>query len=216
MKEPCRRDAEVFCNLCEWVHQCWSMNLAAFEHLTSPKAPNLHPIPWECFLKFPAGRFVGHHLELSNAYTLMQMAKLHDKPTDRNTSVTIDWFAIPDWWCEETRAEICDIHQALDEFYVKHLKLVRNKILAHSDQAVYSRNKILGEFEYREGEEYFQNLGRLASKIWTRWKCKAPAPWQGSERAFEFTPDSSWRETHRQICERVGEHIRKDISFAQV
>ncbi len=32
---PVRVDAGAFCNHCEWIHECWSMNLALYECITA-------------------------------------------------------------------------------------------------------------------------------------------------------------------------------------
>ena len=38
-----KRDAEAFCNHCEWIHECWSMNLAMDECVTTRHALWIDP-----------------------------------------------------------------------------------------------------------------------------------------------------------------------------
>ena len=194
-----REDAKAFCDCCEWLHTCWSMCLAVYE-----AAKRHEPLPDLTFWKSPAGQFLEHHGMICNEYTLLQFAKLHDRPSvGGNWNLVIRHFTQRDDWPGNDWEEIKQVSRRLDEFYHEYIKGVRDKILAHSDLETYRDNTLLGEFPETEGEEYFRNLGRFASMVWTRWQCETDSPFQGAAPAFDFTPGGPARRECKEVAERA-------------
>lgn len=199
-----REDAKAFCNCCAWLHTCWSMCLAVHEAARRPEL-----LPDGSFWDSHSGEFLKHHGKISNEYTLLQFAKLHDQPSvGGNRNLVIGYFNPRDDWPEEDWDEIERISHRLDEFYQENIKDVRNKILAHSDLETCRDNTLLGQFFEAEGEAYLRDLGRFASMIWTQWQCEMESPYQRAARAFDFTPDGTARHECKEIAEGAVDCIQ--------
>lgn len=159
---PVREDAEAFCGHCEWVHECWSINLALYECITTG-----NPL-WQDqgFRNSPEGLFLKHHMKISSEYTLLQIAKLHDRRTmSGRSNLVIGYFTRQDIWSEEELCRLKRITASLDAFYRDHIRDVRCWVLAHNDLETYRHNTLLGEFSEEEGEEYLSGLAKLAGMV---------------------------------------------------
>ena len=107
-----REDAKAFCDCCEWLHKCWSLCLAVDD-----VAKRHESLPNLSFWKSPAGQFLEHHGMICNEYTLLQFAKLHDRPSvGGNRNLVIDHFTQRDDWPKKGWVEIERISRRLDEF----------------------------------------------------------------------------------------------------
>ena len=131
----------------------------------------------------PIGRCLGRLNELSQQYSLLQIAKLHDPARQGgNENLSIDFFVKQEFWSEEEVEIIAGIASELNNLYEK-LKEVRNKILAHNDRSVFVNDVSLGKFPAGEDEKYFRALGRLCSMIWNKFP---NSKWPYGARVFDF------------------------------
>ena len=161
-------DAQAFCNLCQWVYECWLTHSHLLERLPQ-RLEEERGVPIGEFLETPIGRCLGRLNELSQEYGLLQIAKLHDPACQgNNENLSIDFFAKQDFWSDEELEIIAGIADELDSLYEK-LKDARNKILAHNDRSVFANDAPLGSFAEGEDEGYFGALGRLCSMIWNKF-----------------------------------------------
>ena len=201
-----QQDAETFCHQCEWVYECWSMNLALHECVIHrrPLLPDMS------FWNSPIGRFLGHHTKISSEYTLLEVAKLHDRRIMRGQgNLAIGFFVDQkDTWSSIEKENLDGIRNKLDAFYTKHIKPVRNKILTHSDLTTFRNNTLLGNFAENEGNDYFRDLGHFAAEIWRKWNCRMESPYQTSEKTFDFFPDSPVREYFKDDAEKIVDCIQ--------
>lgn len=190
-------DAKKFCEYCEWLHRCWSMSLAVHEAAIRPEL-----LPDGLFWESPAGLFLQHHGKISSEYTLLQFAKLHDRPSNRrNKNLVIGYFTqCEDWRAREYR-QVDQISLRLNEFYRTNIRDVRNKILAHNDLETYRKNTLLGKFYEAEGEAYLRDLGQLATMVWTRWHCEMDRPYQNATSVFDFSPKGQARRECKEVAE---------------
>ncbi len=205
---PSGEDAEKFCGQCELVHKCWSMNLAMFEFLTSRGELVNDPD----FLDSPVARFLEHHMKVSSAYTLLQIAKLHDRPVmgrqdNPMNNLAIRFFTGQDIWLPEELDQLNQITNPLEHFYQEHIKPARDKILAHNDLETFRKDTLLGAFPERQGEKYLSGLAKLSSMIWKKWDCRLAPPYQHLPATFDFSPDGQTRRQLREDTARVVDCI---------
>ena len=175
-------DAQAFCELCQWVYECWLTHSHFFERLPV-RLEEESNVPIEKFLETPSGRCLHHLNEISQQYSLLQIAKLHDPARQGgNENLSIDFFVKQASWSEAEVATIAGITSELDSFY-KKIKDARNNILAHNDRSVFTKDVPLGGFMEGEDEKYFGALGQLCSMIWKKFPNKN-LPYDA--RVFDF------------------------------
>ena len=178
-------DAQAFCDLCQWVYECWITHSHLFDRLPE----HIHEernVKFEEFLETAYGRCLDRLNEISRQYVILQIAKLHDPARQRgneNENLSIGFFVEQEFWSDEETSTIRGISLELDNLY-KQIKDVRNKILAHNDRSVYAMDLPLGSFPEGQDEGYFLALGQLCSMIWNKFS-KKTSPY--GDRVFDFT-----------------------------
>ena len=178
-----QNDAQAFCNLCQWVYECWIMHSHFFERLPE-RLQEERNVPIEDFVESPYGRCLERLNNISQEYGILQIAKLHDPARQGgNENLSIDFFIKQEFWSEEETSTIAGIVSELDSLY-KKLEDARNKILAHNDRTVFANEVSLGSFPKGEDENYFHALGRLCSMIWNKFPNRN---WPYGSRIFDFT-----------------------------
>ena len=176
-------DARAFCDLCQWVYECWLTHSHLFERLPE-RLEEERNIPVGEFLETPIGRCMGCLNDISQQYSILQIAKLHDPARQGgNENLCIDFFVRQKLWSEDEVPVIAGIASELDNLYRKICD-TRNKILAHNDRAVFANDESLGSFPEGDDEIYFDALGRLCTLIWNKFPDKN---WPYCHRVFEFT-----------------------------
>ena len=176
-------DAQAFCDLCQWVYECWLTHSHLFEPLPALLEEERN-IPVGEFLETPIGRCMGRLNEISQQYSILQIAKLHDPARQgRNENLSIDFFVRQELWSEEEMPVIAGIACELDDLYRK-IHDVRNKILTHNDRTAFADDESLGNFPQGDDEMYFDALGRLCTLIWNKFPHKN---WPYGPRVFNFT-----------------------------
>ena len=179
-----QNQAEAFCNLCEWIYECWATHKNLLENL--PELLKVQRgVSIKEFSESPYGHCLNYLNEISIQYTLLKIATLHDPAQQgRNNNLSINFFVEQEEiWSDIEKLNIGDIVSKLDSLYQK-IKPLRDKILVHNDQSIFENNQTLGEFTKGEDEMYFLKLGELCSMIWNKF----PHPgWHYGSRIFEFT-----------------------------
>ena len=176
-------DAQAFCELCQWVYECWLTHTHLFERLPT-RLQHERNVPIAEFVETPFGRCIARLNDISQQYSILQIAKLHDPIRQGgNENLSIDFFVRQEFWSEEEKSTIAGIVSELDNLYRK-IQDVRNKILAHNDRSIFANDVSLGSFQVGDDEIYFGALGRLCSIIWNKFPNKN---WPFGRRVFDFT-----------------------------
>ena len=176
-------DTRAFCDLCQWVDECWTMHSNLFERLPEHLQDERN-VPLDHFLETPYGRCLSRLNEISQQYVILQIAKLHDPARQgRNENLSIDFFVKQEFWSDEELPTIEGIGATLGGLY-RQIEDLRNKILAHNDRSVFAKGSPLGSFSEGEDEHYFRALGQLCSMIWNKFP---DSGWTFGARIFDFT-----------------------------
>ncbi len=176
-------DAQAFCNLCQWIYECWATHANLFECLPD-RFRDEGNVSFEEFVETPYGHCLGRLNEISHQYVILQIAKLHDPALQcGNENLSIDFFAKQEFWSDDEMHTIDRLASELDDLY-KQIEELRNKILAHNDRSVYVKGTPLGNFPKGEDETYFHFLGRLCLMIWNKFPNEN---WPYGARVFDFS-----------------------------
>ena len=176
-------DARAFCDLCQWVYECWTTHANLLERLPE-RLQEERNVPLKHFLETPYGRCLSRLNDVSQQYVILQIAKLHDPARQgRNENPSIDFFVQQEFWSDEELPAVEGIAATLDGLY-RQIEDLRNKILAHNDRSVFAKGSPLGSFQEGEDEHYFRTLGQLCSMIWNKFP---DGDWTLGARIFEFT-----------------------------
>ena len=146
---------EEFCKLCSWAYEVWLNHRELFD--TNPRAAELQA-SW-------AGDELVRLNIISQEYSLLQIAKLHD-PAVVSGKITlgIDYVVTYGAWTSNTRSKLEVLRDKLNAFGAQ-LRDVRNRSLSHNDLAALASGAILGAFNPGEDEEYFQALQEFANLV---------------------------------------------------
>ena len=178
-----QNDAQGFCDLCQWVYECWVTHLGLFDRLPE-RLQEERNVPFDEFVETAYARCLHRLNEISQQYSILQIAKLHDPARQGgNENLSIDFFVRQEFWTEEEVSAIECIVLELNGLYEK-IEDARNKILAHNDRSVFAKGLPLGSFPKEQDENYFLALGRLCSMIWNKFPNRN---WPYGARVFDFT-----------------------------
>jgi AbiU2 len=137
-----------FCKLCGWAYEAWLNHRELFD--LNPRTAELQ--------KSFAGDELARLSVISQEYSLLQIAKLHDPAVvSRKVTLGIDYVVTYGAWSPGTRTQLESLRTKLNEFGAQ-LRDVRNKSLSHNDLAQIVAGATLGEFQSGEDELYFQSL----------------------------------------------------------
>ena len=190
-----QHDAQAYCNLCQWVYECWATHSNLFESFPN-HFQEVGNVPFNEFLETGYGRCLGRLNEISHQYIILQIAKLHDPALQRgNENLSIDFFVKQEFWSEDELSTVEDLASELEHLHAQ-IDEVRNKVLAHNDRTVYVRGTPLGSFPQGEDERYFLALAQLCSLIWNKFPDDT---WPNAARVFDFakTEFAETRYPHR-------------------
>lgn len=137
-----------FCKLCGWAYESWLNHRELID--LNPRAAELQ--------KSFAGDELARLSIISQEYSLLQIAKLHD-PAVLSGKITlgIDYVVTYGAWSQATRTQLEDLRAKLNKFGAQ-LRDVRNKSLSHNDLAQIVAGATLGAFQPGDDELYFQTL----------------------------------------------------------
>lgn len=144
-----------FCKLCDWSYQVWLNHLAMFDD--NPRSSELRTsVAADAFLRLRT---------ISHEYTLLQIAKLHDRAVVAGeVTLGIEYVLKYGGWDQPTLDRLNNIATKL-EVLAKNLRSVRNKLLSHNDLAAVLSGAPLGEFKKGEDTLYFAALQGFADVI---------------------------------------------------
>lgn len=203
---PTKEEAQTFCDHCEWVCRCWSMNLAIFKCLDLEAQSKLTKEQFERgnLEQTPMERLLNDYLFMSNYYTLLETAKLHDPEValQGNINLSIAFFVERTSWTDEERERVKSIKAKLNRFCECHkIKTLRNKFIAHHDRETFEtlRTEVIQHIPPCEIDNYLENLGKLANEIWKKWGFETT----NGSRDFDWSPSGSFRRGHQKEAEAV-------------
>ena len=175
-------DAQAFCDLCQWVYECWAVHSNLFERLPAQLEEERN-VSLADLMETPYGACLDRLNQVSHEYIILQIAKLHDPAIQgQNENLSIDFFVRQAFWSEGEESTIREISAELNGF-TEQIRDARNKILAHNDRLVFGEGSLLGSFSEGDDERYFRDLGVLCSMIWNKFPNRN-VPY--GTRVFEF------------------------------
>lgn len=178
-----QRDTQAFCDLCQWVYECWTTHSNLFEPLPARLEEERNVILAD-FMKTPYGSCLERLNVMSHEYIILQIAKLHDPPRHGgNENLSVGFFLSQDFWTRAEESALRKIAAELDRLYTQ-IEDARHKILAHNDRAVFENDSPLGGFREGDDKGYFRALGQLCSMIAKKFP-DTNSPY--GTRTFDFT-----------------------------
>ncbi len=152
-----RTFAREFCHQCNWAFACWIAHRRIFDDNPNKEILNRN-----------APNFNEHLWRISQAYSYLQICKLHDPAkftrrdkTSYNLSISYIIEEL-DWGNQED--SIRQLAARLDQLY-QRISPARNKVIAHNDLGVLLQVEPIGEFPEGLDKEYFQCLQEFASLV---------------------------------------------------
>lgn len=137
-----------FCKLCGWAYEVWLNHCELFDR--NPRAAELQ--------RSGAGCALARLSVISQEYSLLQIAKLHDSAVvSGKVTLSIDFIVNYGGWPQPARSQLDSLALKLNNFATK-LRDARNKSLSHNDLATIVSGGTLGTFVQGEDEAYFQAL----------------------------------------------------------
>lgn len=145
--------AKKFCELCNWVYECWVTHKKLFDENDNPT---------ETIGK--AQYFTSRLSHITQEYVLLQICKLHDPAIQRNSlNLTIDYVIRFGNWgqdAENVRAIVSRLTVLFE-----NIKSTRHKLLAHNDLETLMTDGTMGEFQQGLDKDYFQSLQELVNVV---------------------------------------------------
>ena len=124
-----------FHDLCNWAHATWRMHRAFSDDPRTADAA-----------KAGHAYFLTHLSVVSQEYTLLQMAKLHDPASQQGRiSLTIEYVLEYGGWDAETKDALQALSANLRDLYTR-IRPARNRVIAHNDLSAILDGASLGSF----------------------------------------------------------------------
>lgn len=152
------QDAAIkFCQVCNWVYECWVTHKRLFDINVNTETTIAKAKYFTCRLSV-----------ITQEYVLLQICKLHDPAKqNRSVNITIDYIVkFGDWGADISKIKQLELR--LKAVFDK-LFDARNKVLAHNDLEVIMGGGILGEFPEGLDDEYFEILQELVNAVHDKW-----------------------------------------------
>ena len=144
-----------FCKLCDWAYQVWLNHRELFDD--NPRSGELQ--------KSMAADTLLRLSKISHEYTLLQIAKLHDRAViSGEVTLGIEYVLKYGGWNQSTLDELKGIAIKL-ECLAGSLRTVRNRILSHNDLGAVLSGAPLGEFKKDEDIQYFDALQQFVNVV---------------------------------------------------
>lgn len=144
-----------FCKLCDWAHETWLNHRELFED--NPREEELR--------KSWAGHTLARLSVISQEYSLLQVAKLHDAAVvSGKITLTIDYVVNYGAWNPSVLSQLEALQTKLNGFG-SQIRGARNKSLSHNDLAAVVSGATLGTFRRGEDEAYFQTLQEFVNVV---------------------------------------------------
>jgi hypothetical protein len=140
---------DEFNGLCNHAYDAWVMHRTLFDD--NPRSEQLN--------EHGTGPFFSNLFDITQAYVLHQICKLHDEAlSHKRANLTIDFVVRFGPWDDGAKAELVSSKERLDNFAQQHLRLLRNRALSHNDVETILANEPLGAFPDGDDRRYFEEL----------------------------------------------------------
>ncbi len=154
MNDDEKKIIQHFCEQVRWVYETWQMQKYLFERSDGADwlmktAHHIH--------------FFRHLNQILRDYTILQIAKLHDPPENRNNQNLSVPQIIKIFENTPLQETLVSLKKKMEEF-AKPCKDARNKIIAHNDLDTIKSDSGLGGFD-GEGDQYFEFLINFINHI---------------------------------------------------
>jgi hypothetical protein len=144
-----------FCNLCNDAYEFWRHHLKLFDN--NPRQDEL--------LTSHAGPEFARLSIISQEYSLLQIIRLHDKPsTGGNANLGISYVLQEGAWSASVRDQLAQMESTL-ELFAARIKDARNKAIAHNDLSALLAGNSLGAFEKDAEVSYFEILQEFVNVV---------------------------------------------------
>ena len=144
-----------FCKLCDWAHQVWLNHRELFDE--NPRADELQ--------KSMGADALTRLKTISHEYTLLQIAKLHDRVVVAGeVTLGVDFIVKYGAWNQPVLTKLAELAKQLNHF-AESLRTVRNRALSHNDLAAILSGSVLGEFNKGEDIKYFEVLQEFVNIV---------------------------------------------------
>lgn len=146
---------QIFCEHCDWAHQCWLMRKYLYDEN-----------PEQRLLRLPSHSYFFNRLEkILQEYWMLEVVKLHD-PAKQFGSINLSIDHVLDHgnWTPEVQSKLKSLKETMKVF-VSKIKPARNKLLSHKDKNTILSSKTLGEFDEGEDIAYFEALYEFANEV---------------------------------------------------
>lgn len=148
-------DVKEFCKLCDWARETWLNHLELFDNNKRTD---------ELSNSFAAEELARLSI-ISQEYSLLQIAKLHDKAVMNGcATLGIDYVLTYGDWSNSVRYRLDELAKELGAF-ASQLLGVRNKLLSHNDLATIRTATRLGEFAEGDDKKYFKALEEFVNIV---------------------------------------------------
>lgn len=105
---------------------------------------------------------------ISQEYTLLQLAKLHDPAVSLGRiNLTLDYVLTYGTWERGDLATLQELKRLLDELHVQ-IRPARNRLISHNDLESIAKNDPIGAFPAGLDVEYFARLEEFAQIVHER------------------------------------------------
>lgn len=144
-----------FCKLCGWAFETWLNHRALFD--CNQRSAELQ--------KSLASDTLFRLSVISQEYSLLQIAKLHDKAIiGGNITLSIEYVVNYGGWSPTTKTHLESLQRKL-ELFAAGIRGARNKSLSHNDLSSIVSGATLGSFAEGEDVEYFKNLQEFVDLV---------------------------------------------------
>ena len=144
-----------FCKLCGWAYEAWLNHRTLFDD--NVRASELQ--------KSLAGETLARLSVISQEYSLLQIAKLHDRAVvGGKTTLSLEYVITYGAWNLAIRKQLNTLETQLNAF-ASQLRDARNKVLSHNDLSSIVAGATLGSFIKGEDDAYFRTLQEFVNII---------------------------------------------------
>jgi len=146
---------QVFCEHCDWAHQCWLMRKYLFDEN-----------PEEKLLKLPEhAHFFTRLAKILQEYWILEVVKLHDPPKQfGSANLSVEYIYSHGEWTPEAQEKLERLKDKMNGF-ISAIRPARHKLLSHKDKDTIVAGKVLGAFQEGDDIAYFEALREFANEV---------------------------------------------------
>ena len=147
-QEDFKHDVEAFVDICQRTYDCWLICRTIFHNEAAER----------CLPRHQAGHFLNWFNNVAIEYSLLQLAKLHDPATTRNSkNLSLNYMVEFGVWDKE-KHQLISLRDEMKGLFDK-IQPARHKLICHNDRSILVGNGgPLGAFESGLENTYFELL----------------------------------------------------------